>query len=113
MKTTLLIFISFLFIQAQTETVKYKKIRWKKFHTASQLKDFIFSDLPAKPSMDEVTAYLKCQKGYTNKHEKIIYFTSKSWSVSFMISKCWLLEFHFDEQGNFLKFMAEAGLTGP
>jgi hypothetical protein len=90
------------------------QINWKKLHTETQVHDALAARLPTNGNPSEVKKVLEFEKhAFLQQYgDTLITFISPEVRASLLISRKWLLRFHFQNKV-LTTFTAREALTGP
>ena len=111
LKYLLLLSLSLSFLSAGPGQ---KPIRWKHLRTEQEVRTALIKIIPAKASMNQVSTFLLRERHdfFQSYGDSLIAFISPSEPAGFLISRKWMMRFHFKADTLSLFTIREA-LTGP
>jgi hypothetical protein len=112
MKTSALLF--FLIYVSSLYSPELRPIAWKKLKTPEEVRTALDARIATKATMEDVTKRLSREKpAYLHSYgDSAIAFTSQEYHAAFLISRKWLIRFHF-AGGMLTYYTVTEGLSGP
>jgi hypothetical protein len=112
MKASSLFFI--LFFLAGKNPGEPGPMSWKKLKTPEAVRSALDARIPEHATLEEVTQRLSREKpAYLHSYgDSAIAFTSQEYRAAFLISRKWLIRFHFSK-GLLTYYTVTEGLSGP